>query len=696
VKAYSIDQVRNFALVGHSGCGKTTLAEHLLLHAKAIDKLGTVETGTTRSDYDPEEQRRHVSINATLLPFEYEGYKMNMFDCPGSRDFVGEIQNAVRAAELAVVVVDASAGVEVGTEFACAFADEYHIPKAFFINKLDKERASFESAVASIDEAFPDVHTIPVVLPIGEGEKIEGLIDLLFMRAIIGRNNEIKVTEIPAEYMEAAKAGRRRLVEAAAEGNDELTEKFLMEEGLSDEEVILGLRQDLEAGRFCPVLCGSATLHLGVRLLLNFLEKECPPPSERKGFLGYASGNSGEVELKAIDPSAPFTAYVFKTVNDEYVGRLSFFKVVTGSTSGDSQIKVMRTGSVERAGHLFTFMGKTQIPVDQLHAGDIGAFAKLDVVHTGDTIIDPKAAEVVYEPTHLPKPSAHVALEAKNKNDEDRLGSALHKLLDTDPTMSVTRDSLLHQTVLSGMGETHLEVIQSRIQTMGRIELVVKPPRVQYRETIGKPGEGQGKFKKQTGGRGQYGDCWVRFKPLPRGEGFKFEWKIVGGVIPTNFTGSVEKGLRDSLTRGILAGYPVIDVQAECYDGSYHAVDSSDMAFQVAASLAWKNVAPKCSPQLLEPINRVTITVPADYMGDVMGYVSGKRGRISGNEQVGRKVVIIADVPASEMATFGRDLRSMTQGRSMFESDFDHYEPVPPAMLDRVIQEVRIEHHEAN
>ncbi len=696
MKQYRTEDIRNVAFVGHSGCGKTTLAETLLHINGVIDRAGTVEAGTTQSDYDPEEIKRHCSINATLLPFEVDGIKINVLDCPGYRDFVGEIKNAVRASELALVVVDATTGVEVGTEFACEFADEYQIPKAFFINKMDKERANFHTAVESIDRAFDDVHTIPVVIPIGPESGFTGVVDLLRMIAITNENGHLKEGPIPANLVDAAKEARKKLVEAAAEGNDELTEKFLLEEDLTSEEVILGLRQDLEAGRFCPVLCGSATKEIGLKVLTHFLRYECPPPHERKGFRGYVTGKDGDVELKRLSRDEPFSAFVFKTVNDEFVGRLSFFKVISGEARGDGVVLNTRTGQSSRVGHVITERGKQQVAVDAISAGDIGAFAKLENTHTGDTILDPRHPGVAYEPTQLPAPTAHVAIEAKNRNDEDRLGMALHKLLETDQTLSVVRDPLLHQTVLSGMGDTHLEVAVHRLEVMAKVSVNTSSPRVQYRETISKPGEGQGKYKKQTGGRGQYGDCWVRFKPLARGEGFQFEWKIVGGVIPTNYTSSVEKGIRASLDRGILAGYPVIDIKAECYDGSYHAVDSSDAAFQVAASLAFKNVTPKCGPQLLEPINRVTITVPESYMGDVMGYVSGRRGRIGGTESSGSRVVVIADVPAAEMGTFSRDLRSMTSGRSMFESNFDHYEPVPPGILDKVIAEVRIDHHESD
>ncbi|MEQ8822521.1 MAG: elongation factor G [Sumerlaeia bacterium] len=703
MKVYPTSHIRNCALAGHSGAGKTTLSEALLHLTGAIPKPGTVEAGNTVSDYETEELKRQTSINASLLPLEVKrrsdnsDIKINLFDCPGFRDFVGEIKNAIRVSEMALLVVDASTGVEVGTEFADAFADEYKIPKAFFINKMDKDRANFKEALASIEEAFDDVHTIPVTLPIGAEGEFKGVIDLLEMKAIYDEGGNRTEGPIPDDMAEEAKAARKRLVEAAAEGDDALTEKFLETDGLTNEEVILGLREDMEAGRFCPVLCGSSAKEIGLTALLNFLIEECPPPNERVGFLGYQNGSvQSDVEYKKLDPGAPFSAFVFKTVNDEFVGRLSFFKVVTGETHGDTQAHVIHgqdgsDGATVRTGHAYIFRGKQQIPMDGFSTGDIGAFAKLEGVHTGDTIVDPKMDKVIYEPTHMPPRAVRMAVEVVNRGEVDKAGMAIHKLIEQDPTLHVERDSMLGQTVLSGMGDTHLEVVQHRLE-QAKIAVNLAPARVQYRETISKPGEGKARFKKQTGGRGMFADCSMRLTPQPRGEGFEFIWSISGGAIPTNYKSSVEKGVVESMKRGILAGYPVIDVAADCFDGSFHPVDSSDMAFQVAGSMAFKEIAPKCGPQLLEPFDHITIEVPASYLGDVMGYVSGKRGRILGSEQLGRKCRVEAEVPAAEMGHFSRDLRSMTQGRAIFESRFDHYEPVPGNIVDKVIAEVRIDH----
>ncbi len=686
MRVYRSDEVRNVALAGHSGSGTTTLTAALLYINGVVPKPGSVEARNTQSDYDPQEQARHISINLAVIPLELPNHKINLIDCPGSRDFVGDMKNGIRVGEMALVVVDAVHGSEVGTEFAWEYAAEYLIPRAVFINKMDKERASFSRAMETIARDF-DARCVPITLPIGEGPDFKGVVDLFEMKAVYPDGTGVRMEEIPEAMREEANAARRALVEAAAEGDDQLTEKFLLEENLSLEEIMTGLREDLEEGRFCPVVCGSATTLAGIWSLQRFFVNECPPPFERKGF--RLQTEDGSRRLRKLDPVAPFSAFVFKTINDDYAGRLSLFKVVSGEIVGDGMILNSRAGKTERVGHVFDVRGKSQLPVERVVTGDIGAFAKLEVTHTGDTIQDAKAEPVVYEPTVMPQATTHAAIHTKNRGDEEKLSMALHRLLESDPTLRVERDGSLHQTVISGMGDTHLDVAVSRLKAATRIEVELLPPRVPYRETITRKGEGQGKYKKQSGGRGQYGDCHIRFEPLPRGSAFEFVWEIVGGVIPTNFKGSVEKGLIDAMQHGVLAGYPVVDVKAACYYGSYHDVDSSDMAFQVAASLAYKNVLPNCGPVVLEPYLTVSVTVPDTHMGDVMGYISQRRGRISGNEQNGHKVVIHAEVPQGEMATFSRDLRSMTQGRGVFETRFSHYEACPPPVQEKVIAEAQ-------
>ncbi len=696
MKVYQTDKIRNVSLAGHSGAGKTTLAEAILHIHGLVDRLGTVEAGSTQSDYDPLEKERHCSINATLLPIEHDDYKINLLDCPGNRDFVGEIKNAIRISEMCLIVIDAESGVEVGTEFAWQFAHEYDIPVAILINKMDKEYANFEKAIQSIEQAF-DAHTIPVTLPIGQGADFKGVVDLLDMKAIYDAGGQKKIEEIPAELVDQAKAARKALIEAAAEGDDDLTEKFLEEETLTEDELKKGLREDLQDGRFIPIVCCSAEKELGLSGLIHFILEECPSPDQRKGFRALTKPedkNSTDTFLKELKPDEPFSGFVFKTVNDDYAGRLSYIKVITGSVSGDCPIYDRSTGNTQKAGHVFALRGKSQVQTERLMTGDIGAFAKLNDVHTGDTLEDPKGTHVRYEPTHFRSPTVATAIHAKVKSDEDKISLAMHRLLDSDPTLQLERDAMLHQTVLHGMGDTHLDIAVERLRVQSKVDIIMEPPKVQYRETVTRPAQGQGKHKKQSGGRGQYGDCHIKIEPQQRGEGFKFEWKIVGGVIPTNYQGAVEKGIRASLDRGILAGYPVVDVKISCYDGSYHAVDSSDMAFQIAASMAFKTVAPNAGPVILEPYMKVMIRILSEYMGDIMSYVSSHRGRITGNEQEGRFVVINAEVPQGEMGTFSRDLRSMTQGRSVFESEFSHHEPCPPNIQQKVIEEASIKHAE--
>jgi len=696
MKVYQTNQIRNVALAGHSGAGKTSLAEALLHVNGLVERKGSVAAGTTASDYDPLEKTRRSSINATLIPIELPEHKINLMDCPGFRDFLGEIKNAIRISEMCLLVVDAETGVEVGTEFAWAFAHEYDIPVAVVVNKMDQPRADFARAMETIDRAF-EAHTIPVTLPIGEGANFRGVIDLLDMKAVYDEGGKKRVEEIPADMLEAAKAARRALVEAAAEGDDELTEHFLDKDSLTDEELRLGLREDMQSGRFIPVVCCSAEKEIGLAALVHFLIDECPSPNLRGGFRAYAAHDdtSSPIVKKPLNPEEPFSAFVFKTVNDDFAGRLSFFKVVTGSVTGDCPIINMSGGETMKAGHVFAIRGKQHVAVDRLMTGDIGVFAKLGAVHTGDTLIDPREQPVRYVPTSIPSPTVALAIQAHNKSEEDKIALAMHRLLDTDPTLRLERDGLLQQTILSGMGETHLEVAVERLKAQAKVAIDAVPPRVQYRETITRVNRGQGKYKKQSGGRGQYGDCWIKLEPGERGSGFQFSWDIVGGVIPTNYTGSVLKGLEESLKRGILAGYPVVDIKASCYDGSFHAVDSSDMAFMVAASMAFKIVAPGAGPVILEPIMTVSVTAPEQYMGDILGYLTQHRGRIAGSEQEeGHRVHITALVPQGEMATFSRDLRSITQGRSIFSSSFSHYEPCPPAVQEKVIKEARIVHEE--
>ncbi len=683
MKEYTTEQLRNVALAGHTSAGKTTLAEALLYALKFTDRLGRVDEGNTISDYDPEEIKRNLSINASVLPVEYKEFKINVLDVPGYRDFIGEIKSCLRVADAAILVLDATAGVEVGTEFAWEYAEEYGVPRAFFVNKLDKERADFAATMQSIRDVF-GVRAVPVVLPVGKEAQLEGLIDLLQMKMITEEHGG-KATSgpIPEALRAEAEAARAELVEAAAEGDDELTMKFLDDQPLSEEEIRRGLKEGMMAGTLFPVLCGAAARSLGLESLLNFVVSCFPSPLERPGMVGKVAGGDKDMERR-YDVSQPFSAFVFKTVSDPYAGRLSFFKIISGSLSSDSVVYNSTKSTEERISHLLCVRGKKQENVHQLVAGDIGVVAKLNATTTNDTLCEMNH-QIEYPPTALPPLTYSMAIVAKSKTDEEKVGLAMHRLIEQDSTLSLRRDAEVRQTILSGMGDMHLDVAVSRLRQQSNVDIDLGEPRVPYKETITRKAEGQSKYKKQSGGRGQYGDVWLRLEPLPRGTGSEFSWKIVGGVIPSKYEPSVHKGINETMEKGILAGYKVVDVKTDCYDGSYHSVDSSDIAFKIAASMAFKKVALEASPILLEPIMNLKVTVPENFMGDVMGDLSAKRGRIMGNLSHGRKIVIEAQVPLAEMFAYSKELRSLTQGRGLYEMEFSHYEPVPSNLQEKVI-----------
>lgn len=683
MKEYKTSQIRNVAFVGHGDSGKTAITEALLHINKLVDRLGAKDSGNTQSDYDPEEVKRKTSINTTLFPIETKEAKINVLDCPGYLDFIAEIRSTLRAADLAVVVVDAVSGVEVGTEIAWEVIREYNTPSAVFVNKMDKERADFDRALQSVRNGL-GTNVVPVVLPIGKESAFEGVVDLIRMKACHDKGGKMQLSDIPAEMKDDVELARAALVEAAAEGDDALTEKFLMEEPLTDEEVVRGLHEAIVSGRAVPALCGCASQEIGIAVLQNFIAEMGPAPNERPGLLAQADGK-GDPDLLNIDPEKPLVAFVFKTINDDFAGRLSVFKVVQGSLVSESAILNANRNQHERVAHVLTLFGKKNNNIHQLHAGDIGALSKLTSVRTNDTLIDAKGKDVRVVPTTFPPQTVFMAINPKNKGDEDKVGMGVHKMMEADPSINLERDSLLHQTVLSGMGETHLEVVCSRLKSSANVEVELKAPRINYRETITRKAQGQGRHKKQTGGRGQFGDCYIRLEPLPRGTGFEFVWGIVGGVIPSNYQKAVEKGVVEAMSRGIQAGYPAVDIRCAVYDGSYHAVDSSDLAFQLAAIKAFKNVSVQANPIIIEPIMDVKVSAPEQYMGDIMGSLSGKRGRISGSNSVHGKAIIEAQVPQAEMVTYSRELRSMTQGRGTFQMTFSHFEPTPPQIQEQII-----------
>jgi elongation factor G len=684
LKVHTTAQIRNVALAGHTSSGKTQLTEAIAWSLKQSPHFGSTDSGNTQSDYDPEEIRRKHSVQTSVIPVEHGDIKVNLLDLPGFRDFIGEIKRGMRAADALMMVFDATGGLETGAESVWQYADEFHEPTAIFINKLDKEHTSFQKSLALLRDQL-HARLVPLVLPLGDALEFKGVIDLLRMKVVKEDGQKVTYEDIPADRQAEADAARAELVEAAAEGDDELTMKFLEEGALTDEEVLRGLSEAMDERRFVPVLGGSAAQLKGIRTLIDFIATCMPDPTIKPGYTLEKEGDEPEY-FKVQDTGSP-VIYVFKTVSDPFAGRLSFFKVLRGTLKGDTALFNVTQNKSERIGHLLACKGKKSEDVAELHAGDIGALAKLEATQTADTLVENGSESIHVRSESLPKPTAFMAVKAKSRADEDKVSIGFHRLIEQDPTLGLYRDPAIKQTILTGMGETHLQIATARLKDLAKVDVDLEIPRVSYRETITKKAEGQGKYKKQTGGHGQYGDCHVRFEPLPEGSGFEFVWEIVGGVIPTNFKGAIEKGLIEALDHGVLAGAPTVDVRAACFYGSYHDVDSSEMSFKIAAGLAFKQVIPKCNPVILEPIYKVWITVPEEYMGDVMGDLNGRRGRILGMENRAGKQMIQAQVPLAEMYTYGRVLNSLTQGRGIFEMEYDHYERVPNEVQEKIIAE---------
>jgi len=683
---YTIEQLRNVALIAHGSAGKTSLAEAMIFDTGATSRLGRVEDGTTISDYDPEEIRRKISLNTSIVPCEWNGHKINVLDTPGYIDFVGEVKGALRVADGVVVVLDAVAGVEVGTELVWSFADEHNLPRLVFINKMDRENASFRRVLEQLGQKF-EGNVIPIQLPVGSESQFRGVVDLVSRKAYIG--DKAEEGEIPAGLEDQVEEYRLRLIEAAAESDDELIVKYLDGKELTEEEIQRGLAISIKNRKVIPVLCGSATLNLGVQPLLQAITDYLPSPAECPPIKGK-NPVTGEEEILEPTPMAPLAAMVFKTIADPYVGKLTYFRVYSGVMESDSRLFNPLSGEEERIGQLYLLRGKEQQPVKTVQTGDIGAVAKLSATNTGQTLCD-KGHPIVLPSITFPRPVFSVAITPKTKTDLDKMGTALNRLVEEDPTLRVEREPGTGETILSGMGDSHVDIATRRLKQKFGVEVLTSKPKVPYRETITKKVEVQGRHKKQTGGRGQFGDVFIRFEPLPRGAGFEFADEIFGGAVPKQFIPAVEKGLREIMQKGVLAGYPTVDFKATLYDGSYHPVDSQEIAFRLAAHLAFKKGIPQAGPVLLEPIMNVTITVPEEYMGDVLGDLNTKRARVQGMEQQRGNSVITAQVPLAEMQRYATDLRSMTQGRGIFSMEFSHYEEVPGHLAESIIAEARKE-----
>jgi elongation factor G len=691
MKVYDAPNIRNVAVVGHGGCGKTSLVSALLFDAGAVNRLGRVDDGTTVTDFDPDEIERKISLLAVPAFAEWKRTKINLIDAPGYANFLSEARSALRVADAALVVVDAVAGVEVQTEKVWTIAEEYGLARLLVVNRMDRENASFERALERVQAAFGRT-ALPVAVPVGEEKSFDGVVDLVSGQAQVyggDAGGKFQVTEVPAARQDAVTAWREKLVEMVAESNEDLMEEFFEKGTLSQEQLARGLRQAVLTGRIRPVLPASSLRNAGVHAILDSIVDLVPSPADRGDVKGTdPATKAGAVRRPAAD--APLSAFVFKTLVDPHAGRISLFRVYSGTLKSDSAVHNTSRDVAERVGSLLLLQGKAQTQVPEIQAGDIGAVAKLKDTQTGDTLAD-KASPIVYAPVSFPEPATTFAIEPKTRGDEDKISTALQRLQEEDPVLRVSRDPQTHEMLLSGMGQLHVEVVVGRLRKRYKVEVNLKKPKIPYRETIKGSAEAHGRHKKQTGGHGQFGDCKIRMKPLPRGEDFRFVDDIFGGSIPKNFIPAVEKGIQEARMKGFLAGYPMVDFQVELYDGQYHDVDSSEMSFKIAGSLAFKDAVPKCRPTILEPIMKVEIAVPDEYAGAVMGDLSSRRGRPQGMEPKGSLQVIKAEVPLAEMLSYDAELTSMTGGRGSYHMEMDHYDEVPGHLQEKVIAAAKAE-----
>ncbi|MDL1969796.1 MAG: elongation factor G [Candidatus Desulfofervidaceae bacterium] len=686
-----VGRIRNVALIAPGGSGKTSLAEAMLFTTKATERLGSVEKGTSVLDYEPEEIRRHMSISAAFHHYEWNNHWVNIIDTPGDDNFLSDTIIALQGADGAILVVDAVEGVKFQTEKILGYANRYGLPCLIFVSKLDKEHANFEGVIEELSNSL-NIKTVPVCLPLGNGEAFEGIINLLSMQAwIYQKDGSGKFTkkEIPEAYKDKAEEFREKMVEYLAETDDALLERYLEGEEIKDEEWQQALHQGTVKRLFIPVVCGSGLLNIGIQLLLDLVNHCLPSPKERGPVVGIHPDTKEEVKRKP-NPDEPFSALVIKTISDPFAGRITVFRVFSGTLRSDTTILNSTKGFKEKVGQLFALAGKTQRLLQEVKVGDIAAVAKLKETLTNDTLCDEKSPIVFKAAEPLPSVISF-AIEPKSKGDEEKIYSSLVKLAEEDPALRLERDSQTKELILSGTGQLHIENTIEKLKRKYGVEVTLKSPKIPYKETIKGKAKAQGKYKKQTGGRGQYGDAWIEIEPLPRGEGFEFVDKIVGGVIPRNYIPAVEKGIKGAMAEGILAGYPVVDVRVYLVDGSYHPVDSSDMAFQIAGSMAFKKAFMEAKPILLEPVMKLAITVPDELMGDVIGDINSRRGKVLGFEAKSKYQVITALVPMAEILTYASDLTSITGGKAFFTMEFSHYEEVPAPLAEKIVEKAKKE-----
>jgi len=692
VKVYDTDSIRNIALIGQRGCGKTSLADAIAYSSGITNRQGKVDNGTSLSDFTEEEINRKTSIGLALLMCPWKNIKLNILDLPGNPDFIGELIAGLNVVDTAVILLNANAGIEVGTEIQYSYVKKYNLPRIFYINKIEKEHVKTADVITQLQTRF-GLKVVPIQIPIGEGTGFKGIVDLIKMKGLtFDEKGKGTLGEIPAEVKDAANEARQKLTEAVAEADDSLLEKFFDKGELSDNEILQGLKKAVNSGTIFPVLFGSADLNAGVTTLMDFSVDFLPSPNARPATNMFKAGTE-EIEGVECDSSGKPLTYIFKSLSEAHIGEIALIKVISGNIAPGNDLKNHSEGSSERIGQMFSITGKERSEVDSANAGDITALVKLKTAKTGDTL-GAKDAAFVIPKMEFPEPVMDAGMKPKSKGDDEKLSTGLQKLRDEDPSFNLVIDPALRQTVLFTQGSTHTEILMNKLKARYGVEVDLFKPRIAYRETIKGKTEIQHKYKKQSGGRGQYGDVHLRLEPNARGTGFEFIDAVKGGVIPSKFIPSVEKGIVEAMVAGGLSGSPVVDVKAAVFYGSYHAVDSSDMAFKMASSMAFKEGFMLCKPILLEPINKVEILVPEDFTGDVMGDLSSRRGKIAGMDPEGRYTRIRATVPQAELYNYSVDLRSMTSGQGVFSRTFSHYEEVPREISQKVAEDIKLAREE--
>jgi elongation factor G len=691
MKVYGPQDIRNVALIGHGGTGKTSFASAMLYAAKSINRFGKVEEGTAPTDYEPDEIEKKFSISTSLAFVEWNKTKINVLDTPGYGNFIADARGPVRVSDAALAFVSAVSGVEVMTGKAWEYAEEFKVPRIIVVNKMDRENASFDRSLASINESFGRL-AVPVFLPLGQEKDFAGIVDLIngkVHRYKDDETGEYSEEDIPADMGDRVAAKRAELVEMVAELDEQLMEKYFDAGDLTPEELSSALKIGIAQDKIFPVLCASAARNIGVSDVMNFIQEFVPSPDRRTSFSGRVEGQEEPVDVPA-DPEAPASVFVFKTISDPQQGRISVFRVVSGKVTGDSVLVNPAREAQERMAGLFFLRGKEHVKCDEVVAGDIAAVMKLKEALTGDTLCA-KERVIVFPPVKYPIPAISFAVEPKARGDEEKIMVALQRVAEEDPTLKIGRDPQTHETLVSGSGSQHVEIVAARVQRRYGVEMNIKQPKVPYKETIKGKAEVHARHKKQTGGHGQFADIQIRMEAMPRGGGFEFKDEIFGGAVPRNFIPAVEKGMNESLERGVLAGYPVVDLKITLFDGGFHPVDSSEMAFKIAAHMGFKEAMQKCKPTLLEPVMAVEVVVPEENMGDVMGDLNSRRGRIQGMSQKGSSQVIKAQVPLAEMLTYASTLKSLTAGRGTFSMESFQYEDVPAQIQAKIIENAKKE-----